>query len=243
MFNRKAVTVSAAALAVVALSIPVVNAQDGDAGTSVPEVGSLESGSLESGSLESGSLGGGSLGGRGPGGGASGDGGNEGAGGESGSLDSASADESSLGDLVPTPEAACELPDLGGSVAKFYPLFGISGIPSGVLDIVTSALGSFPNVLDMVAGQGGGAALIDDTGSLAAPLCTSIFGGELVLPPVTVVVDEDGNPVTTVTGTVTRSSPGAVTSTSTGDQAPGVRSADPGSGTVALPTSVPTPGA
>src|SRR5699024_10462360 len=63
---------------------------------------------------------------------------------ESGSLDSASGDDTSVGDLVPETDAACELPALGGSVAKFSPLLGIDGVPTGVMDLITSALDSFP---------------------------------------------------------------------------------------------------
>lgn len=257
MFTRKVVTASAAALAVVALSVPIVNAQGGDSASGGAGAGSVELGSLQGGSSEGGSTGGGSPeSGSGEG---SGEAGSAVPGSiESGSLDTASADDSSVGNLHPDSEATCELPDLGGSVAKFYPLFGISGIPSGVLDLVTSALGSFPNILDMVAGEGGGAALVGATGSLEAPLCSSIFGGEMVLPPITVIVDEDGNPLTTVTGTVAPGSTSSVTSTSTrgsassadsagGPSSPGVVGAGGAApagvtGTVALPTSVPVPG-
>lgn len=114
-----------------------------------------------------------------------------------------------LPSLVPDDGSVCELPGMGGSIAKFYPLFGITGVPTFVLDIVTSALDSFPNVLDLVAGPGGGADLIGQTGSLDEGLCTMIFGGEMVMPPVTVIVDGDGNPLTTVTGTVAARAEGA----------------------------------
>lgn len=206
MFTRKVVTVSAAAIAAVALSVPLVQAQDG-----VPSAGSADAGSLDAGSLMSEDGPGGSLAS------ASGEGGGEGAGeasGSAGSLGSASgesggsagSEDGSLAGLVPTtaPAASCELPDLGGSVAKFYPLFGLTDLPSGAMDLITSALSSFPNLLDMVAGDG--SALLAQTGSLTDPLCTSIFGGEMVQPPVTVIVDGDGNPVTTVTGTVANDS-------------------------------------
>lgn len=192
------------------------------------------------GSLDDGSLEGGSAGETG----AEGSGGNAGSD-DGGSLDSESAEDSSLGDLVPESDETCELPDLGGSVAKFYPLFGISGVPSGVVDLVTSALGSFPNLLDVVAGPGGGAALVGQAGSLTGPLCSSIFGGEMVPPPVTVIVDTDGNLLTTVTGTTTPDSSGtaesAPTSASTSTEAAGAPNTGADSG--ALPTSVPTPGA
>ena len=249
MIVRKVVAGSAAAFALVALSVPAVNAQSGESGVSSEGSGILDAGSLKGGSLEDGSLEDGSLSGGGAGGG-SGEDGSTG----SGSLDAGSAQDSSVGALVLEPEGVCELPDLGGSVAKFYPLFGISGIPSSVIDLVTSALGSFPNLLDVVAGEDGGAALVGGTGSLADPLCTSIFGGEMVMPPVTVIVDESGAPYTTVTGTVVRSTTRAVTSTSTGS--PAAESSAPGAestsssgsagegartGTVALPTSVPVP--
>jgi hypothetical protein len=261
MSTRRIVTASAAALAVVALSVPVAGAQDDipGPGSGSSDAGSLDAGSLDAGSLGAGSLQDGSLGGESLAGGSLDSGSGEGdddevGSSEGGSLDSGSAEDSSLGDLAPESEATCELPDLGGSVAKFYPLFGISGIPSGVLDLVTSALGSFPNLLDVVAGPGGGAALVGQAGSLTDPLCTSIFGGEMVLPPVTVIVDGDGNPVTTVTGTVAPAGSAPVsTSGSTtnstpatdGDDTGSAQSVDPGAatGTVALPTSVPTPGA
>lgn len=118
-----------------------------------------------------------------------------------GSLGSAGSDADSLEGLVPQ-EEICQLPRLGGSVAKFYPLFGIEGIPTGVIDIVTTALDSFPNLLELVAGEGAGASLLAEVGSLNEGLCTSIFGGEMVMPPETVYVDEEGAPVSTVTATV-----------------------------------------
>lgn len=265
MSTRRVVTASAAALMAVALSVPIVSAQAGDSGSSGSATGSLDAGSLMGGSGESGSLPGGS--GEGAGGdtgssgaAGSGEGGSgDGSAGDEGSLDTESADDTSLGDLVPESEARCELPDLGGSVAKFYPLFGISGVPTAVLDFVTSALGTFPNLLDVVAGPGGGANLVGQTGSLTEPLCTSVFGGQMALPPVTVIVDGDGNPVTTVTGTVapggtgtgsiSGSGSGAEASTSSSTpssspvSAPVGGDAESGTGAVALPTSVPTPGA
>ncbi|WP_291079421.1 hypothetical protein [Dietzia sp. UBA5065] len=245
MFVRKVVTASAATVTLLALAVPVVNAQgegpgSGSAGSGVLDGGSLEGGSLE-GSLSDGSESGGSAEGSSEEDGSSGSGSLD-----SGSLDSGSGEDTSVGDLVPEPDGVCELPDLGGSVAKFYPLFGISGIPTAVINLVTSALGSFPNLLDVVAGEGGGAALLGDTGSFAGPLCTSILGGEMILPPVTVIVDGSGTPITTVTGTVVRSSTSAVTHTSTSTAAStpsGPAGAPGGTGTVALPTSVPTPGA
>lgn len=187
MFTRKVVTVSAAAFALVALSVPVVNAQGdaaapGGAGAGIIPLGSLESAGLGAGSLADGS--------------ADVDGdddeGDDGGG-------------SSVGDLTPETDAVCELPGLGGSVAKFYPLFGIDGVPTGVIDLVTTALDSFPNLLDVVAGEGGGTASLAQTGSFAEGLCGTFLGGEMVLPPVTVIVDADGNPVSTVTGTTTPS--------------------------------------
>lgn len=243
MFTRKVVTVSAAAIAAVALSVPLVQAQD-----SGLEARSVEAGSLDAGSLVSGDGPGGSLAS------ASGEGG-----GSAGSLTSASgedggsagSDDSSLAGLVPTtaPAASCELPDLGGSVAKFYPLFGLTDLPSGVMDMITSALSSFPNVLDMVVGDG--SALLSQTGSLTDPLCTSIFGGEMRQPPVTVIVDGDGNPATTVAGTVAAGAKAAAkagTSTSTlsgsssaadtsGEGSPSQEEAS----TAALSTTVPVP--
>lgn len=247
MFTRKVVTVSAAAVAAIALSIPLVQAQDGGV-----EAGSLEAGSLDAGSLVSGDGPGGSLAS------ASGEGSGEN-GGSAGSLTSASGEDGgsagpedgSLADLVPTtaPAASCELPDLGGSVAKFYPLFGLTDLPSAVMDMITSALSSFPNVLDMVAGDG--SALLSQTGSLTDPLCTSIFGGEMQQPPVTVVVDGDGNPVTTVTGTVAAGAKAAAKAGTSTSTLSGSNSAADTSGegfpsqekasAAALPTTVPVP--
>ncbi|EYT59896.1 hypothetical protein H483_0113750 [Dietzia sp. UCD-THP] len=264
MSARRVVTASAAALMAVALSVPIVSAQAGGDGPDGSATGSLDLGSLVGGGGDSGSLPGGS--GEGSGSGSVDDGGvDDGSVGEEGSLDTASAEDSSVGDLVPESEATCELPDLGGSVAKFYPLFGISGVPTAVLDFVTSALGNFPNLLDVVAGPGGGATLVGQTGSLTEPLCTAVFGGEMVLPPVTVIVDGDGNPVTTVTGTVAPGGTGtgsagggslgggSDTSTSTSPSSSTLTSGPVGqaagdvpasrTGAVALPTSVPTPGA
>ena len=195
MLTRKAVTVSAAAsLALAAFAVPAVNAQDADGPAGGAESGSISMGSLEGGSNDSGSLGAGS---------------GEGLG---GSLGSAGSEDSSVGDLAPPSDKVCELPDLGGSVAKFYPLFGVSGVPSGVLDLIATALGDFPNLLDMVGGAGSGESLLGEAGSLEGPLCSSILGGQMVTPPVTVIVDGDGNPITTVTGTV---APNSSTSTST----------------------------
>ncbi|MBB1054965.1 hypothetical protein [Dietzia sp. B44] len=271
MSTRRVVTASAAALLAAALSVPIVSAQAGDAGSPGSATGSLDAGSLMGAGGESGSLPGGSgegSGGDGDTGSAgsagSGEGGSsDGSAGDEGSLDTSSADDTSVGDLVPESEARCELPDLGGSVAKFYPLFGISGVPTAVLDFVTSALGSFPNLLDVVAGPGGGANLVGQTGSLTEPLCTSVFGGQMALPPVTVIVDGDGNPVTTVTGTVapggtgtgsisgsgaepSTSSSGSSSTPSSGPVSVSVAvgdGAESGTGAFALPTSVPTPGA
>lgn len=207
MFSRKVVTASAAAaLALGALAVPAVHAQSDQIPGGDADAGSLSAGSLEGGSLDAGSLTGGSL----AGGGSGGDDaeGGEGGDGASGSLGS----EGGSRDMLPASDEVCDLPDLGGSVAKFYPLFGISGVPTGVLDLITTALGEFPNVLDVLTGEGGGAALLGQSGSAEGPLCSTIFGGEMVMPPVTVIVDEDGNPITTVTGTIAAS---ASTTTST----------------------------
>lgn len=241
MSARKVIIASAAALALAGMSVPVVHAQDEDSGA-----GSLPISGLLGGGLEGGSLSGLSADV------AEGDGGADGEGDGSGpGSDSTGSDESSLSDLVPEAEEICELPGLGGSVAKFYPLFGITGIPTGVIDLVTNALDSFPNLIELVAGEGAGPQLLAQTGSLNEGLCTSIFGGEMVLPPVTVIVDEDGQPVSTVTGTV---SPGAGSSGSdgsigsagaetSGDSAPsGVIDADAAVSGGVLPTTVPVPG-
>lgn len=196
MFTRKVVTVSAAAFALVALSVPVVNAQGDAVAPDGAGAGSIPLGSLESAGLGDGSLADGSADVDGDD-----DEGDDGGG-------------SSVGDLTPETDAVCELPALGGSVAKFYPLFGIDGVPAGVIDLVTTALDAFPNLLDVVAGEGGGTASLEQTGSFAEGLCGTFLGGEMVLPPVTVIVDGDGNPVSTVTGATTPSS-SAVTSTLT----------------------------
>ncbi|MBB1013611.1 hypothetical protein G6014_15225, partial [Dietzia kunjamensis] len=172
MFTRKVVTASAAALALVALSVPVVNAQDGDTLPDEAASGSISLGSLEGGDPDASSLAGGSEGssddisGEDGAGGENADSGSLGGGSlgslESASLDSASGDDTSVGDLVPETDAVCELPALGGSVAKFYPLLGIDGVPTGVIDLITSALDSFPNLLDVVAGEGRGSALVGE---------------------------------------------------------------------------------
>lgn len=193
---RALATVSAAALVAAALSVPVVNAQGDNAASGTGSLSGVLGGSAEpadgdesegaeSGGLESGSL-------------------------ESGSLDSGNSESGSLSDLAPdgAADASCSLPGLGGSVAKFYPLFGISGIPSVVITLVTSALDGFPNLLDIVAGAGGGAALVGASGSVEGPLCTTLLGGQMTTStvpttaaPVTVIVDGDGTPISTVTGT------------------------------------------
>ncbi|MDV6298435.1 hypothetical protein R3P82_04865 [Dietzia maris] len=278
MFTRKVVTAAAAALALVTLSVPVVNAQDDGALPGETTSGSISLGSLEGGDPDASSLAGGSgeasddatddASGADGADGEGADAGSLGGGSlgslESGSLDSASGDDTSVGDLVPETDAACELPALGGSVAKFSPLLGIDGVPTGVMDLITSALDSFPNLLDMVAGEGRGSALVGEAGSLSEGLCTLVFGGEMVPPPVTVIVDGDGNPVSTVTGTATASSTtsspattttsvddaGTGTSISASDDAStdganrdGVDSDDADAGEAALATSVPVPGA
>ena len=219
MFTRKVVTVSAAAFALVALSVPVVNAQGDAAAPDGAGAGSIPLGSLESAGLGAGSLADGSADvvgddDEGDDGATGGDGSGSAGSGSLGSLEGVTGEDSSIGDLTPETDAVCELPALGGSVAKFYPLFGIDGVPTGVIDLVTSALDSFPNLLDVVAGEGGGTASLEQTGSFAEGLCGTFLGGEMVLPPVTVIVDGDGNPVSTVTGTTTPSG-STVTSTLT----------------------------
>ena len=189
MIIRTVATASAAALALLALSVPVGHAQTGDRDP-VADAGNGQS-----------------LGSAGPG-----------------------SDEAGSGELAPTGDEVCQLPSLGGSVAKFYPLLGIDGVPTGVIDLVTSALDSFPNLFDVIAGEGGGAAVLAQTGSLDEGLCDTIFGGEMVLPPITVIVDDEGTPVTTVTGTVTTNDGGS----SAGSSA---SAAD----ATTAPTSVPTP--
>ena len=211
MSTVKVVTASVAALALAVMSIPVVNAQnDSDAQGSGADTGSLPISGLSSGSLEEGALSGATGAGSQVDG--AGDAAGEGAG-SAGGLGSQGSDEGSLSGLVPENDLMCELPGLGGSVAKFYPLLGISGVPNSVIDLVTTALDSFPNLLELVAGEGAGAALLWQTGSLNEGLCTSIFGGQMVMPPETVYVDEDGQPVSTVTGTP---APGAGSSGSAG---------------------------
>lgn len=150
--------------------------------------------------------------------------------GSAGSLSGLSGEGSGDSAAAPAGDEVCQLPSLGGSVAKFYPLVAIDGMPTGVIDLVTSALDSFPNLLDVVAGEGGGAALLAQTGSLGEGLCSSIFGGDMVLPPVTVIVDEEGAPVTTVTGSVNTNGSGSASGGSSS-----------GSGATSAPTSVPTP--
>lgn len=259
MFTRKVVTAAAAALALVTLSVPVVNAQDDGALPGETTSGSISLGSLEGGDPDTSSLAGGSEGASND---ASGEDGVDGEGADSGSLgggslgslesdsldsgslDSGSGDDTSVGDLAPETDEVCELPALGGSVAKFYPLFGIDGVPTGVIDLITSALDSFPNLLDMVAGEGRGSALVGEAGSLSEGLCSLVFGGEMVPPPVTVIVDGDGTPVSTVTGTATTSSSTSSPATTTTfvDDA-GIGGPVAASGEAALATSVPVPGA
>ena len=205
MSTRKVVTASVAALACAAMSVPVVNAQDTGA-----QSGSLPVSGLSGGSLEGASLSGVSSGGQ------DGEGAGEAAGegaGSAGSLEAPGSGGDGLSALVPENDMMCELPELGGSVAKFYPLLGISGVPTGVIDLITSALDSFPNLIELVAGEGAGAALLWQTGSLSEGLCTSILGGTMVMPPETVYVDPDGQPTSTVTGTPV---PGAGSSGSSG---------------------------
>lgn len=205
MSTRKVVTASVAALALAVMSAPVVTAQeDGAAQGSLP-ISGLTGGSLEGVTLSGASLGSSEAEG-------DGDPAGEGAG-AAGSSESLGSHGDSLSALVPENDKMCELPGLGGSVAKFYPLFGISGVPTGVIDLVTTALDSFPNLLELVAGEGAGAALLWEAGSLSGGLCTSIFGGEMVMPPETVYVDPDGQPTSTVTGTP---APGAGSSGSGG---------------------------
>lgn len=193
MSTRKVVTASVAALALAVMSVPVVNAQ-----SDAPGSGSLPSSGLFGGSIGEGSLAGASVGssvGEGE------DDSAENGSGSAVSLESLGSEGDSLSGLVPESDEICDLPGLGGSVAKFYPLFGITGVPTGVINIVTTALDTFPNLLELVAGEEAGAALLWETGSLNEGLCTSIFGGEMVMPPETVYVDEDGVPVSTATGT------------------------------------------
>ncbi|MCT2275436.1 hypothetical protein [Dietzia cinnamea] len=265
MFTRKVVTVSAAAFALVALSVPVVNAQGDAAAPDGAGAGSIPLGSLESAGLGDGSLADGSADvdgdddegdDGGEDGAAGGDGSGSAGSGSLGGLEGVTGEDSSVGDLTPESDAVCELPGLGGSVAKFYPLFGIDGVPTGVLDLVTTALDSFPNLLDVVAGEGGGTASLAQTGSFAEGLCGTFLGGEMVLPPVTVIVDADGNPVSTVTGATTPSgstvastltaASGAADDSVAGDS--GAAAADaraaaaPGASADApVPTSVPVP--
>lgn len=165
MSVRKVVTASVAALALAAVSSPIVNAQEEGAGS-----GALSSEGLVGGSLES--------------------------------VGSEGSEGDEISSVIPETGEVCELPGLGGSVAKFYPLFGITGIPTSMINLVTGALDSFPNLLELVAGEGAGEAILGQTGSLNEGLCTAIFGGDMVMPPVTVIVDGDGNPITTVTGTI-----------------------------------------
>lgn len=254
MSARKVIAASAAALALVVMSVPVVNAQgdaQGDAQDDASESGSLPFGGLFGGSLEEGSLSDASAGNSG---GGDADGSADGDSGPAGSPGSAGSAGNSLSELVPGSGEVCELPGLGGSVAKFYPLFGITGIPTGVIDLVTTALDSFPNLLELVAGEAAGATLLGQTGSLNEGLCTSIFGGEMVMPPETVYVDEGGQPVTTVTATV---SPGAGSSGSGGstasrsadttadsspEQDPEIPDSDASAAGDVRPTTVPVPG-
>lgn len=172
----------------------------------------------------------------------------------SGSLESVGSEGDETSSVIPETGEVCDLPGLGGSVAKFYPLFGITGIPTSMINLVTGALDSFPNLLELVAGEGAGEALLGQAGSLNEGLCTAIFGGDMVMPPVTVIVDGDGNPVTTVTGTIapapstptttlvssssqeSDTTPPTTDGASEGEAGEGARAA---AATAPLPTSVP----
>ena len=204
--------VAASASALTALALAAPAAHAEDDGAGA---GSLDAGSLELGSLDGGSL---------------------------ASLGDDEAGGADVGTDGDAPDAVCDLPDLGGSVAKFYPLSGLEDMPAPVMDVITSALDAVPNVLELVAGEGNGAGVVGQAGSLADPLCTSILGGEMTQPPVTVVVDEDGGPVTTVTGTVAAAAPANATVTRSAGEAGQAREPDAAvkhSG-APLPTTVPT---
>ena len=175
---RKTVAITAASLVVV-----------GGAGTAVaqgtetaPATPAATSGSLDSGSLDSGSL-------------------------DSGSLDSGSTEGGSVEGLTPKLDSTkyCELPGLGGSLSKIYPLLGITGVPPIVVTLVTGALDAFPNALEILGLDG----YLGELGSLEGPLCGTVLGGKMTssstapTPPpatstVTVVIDANGNPTTTV---------------------------------------------
>lgn len=242
MSARKVLVATAAALALAGSSVPVVNAQD-DAGS-----GSLPISGLVGRHLEDGSVSGFSAGGT------EGGGGEDAAVEDSGSAlgaDSTGSDESRLSELVPESEEICELPGLGGSVAKFYPLFGLTGVPTAVIDLVTTVLDTFPNLIELVGGEGAGAQLLSRTGSLNEGLCTAVLGGDMVLPPVTVIVDEDGAAVSTTTGTVNpdagSSGSGGSLGTGAGETsgasaAPETVDADATASGSALSTTVPVPG-
>ena len=127
------------------------------------------------------------------------------------SLDTQSLEGGSAEGVVPSqdPAATCVLPGLGGSVGKIWPLLGITGVPSIAVTLATSALDSFPNGLEMIAGEGAGGELLKSAGSLESPLCTTVLGGRMTTsttpttpatPTVIIRVDADGN---TTTETVT----------------------------------------
>lgn len=232
MSARKVVIASAAALALAGASVPVVNAGEGAGAGSLP-ISGLFGGGSEGGSLSDGSSDGGSGGGVGSAAGASGAPGSGGSG----------SDASSLSGLIPESGEICDLPELGGSIAKFYPLFGLSGIPTIAIDFVTGILDIFPNLIEIVAGEGAGAQLVAEAGSLDGSLCTLVFGGRMVPPPETVIVDPEGQPVSTVTGTVEPGSGssgplGSSGGRSTGEVAAAAVAAEP---IDPLPTTVPVP--
>lgn len=183
---RKTVALTAASLVVV-----------GGAGTAVAQDAASEAPSssapaTSTAAADSGSLAGGSL--------------------ESGSLESGSLEGGSAEGLMPKQDANkyCELPGLGGSVSKIYPLLGVTGVPSIVVTLVTGALDAFPNALEMLGAEG----YLPQLGSLEGPLCSTLLGGKMVASTtstpaptatatVTVVLDADGNPTTTVSPSAT----------------------------------------
>lgn len=126
---------------------------------------------------------------------------------DSGSMDSGSTEGGSVEGLTPKLDSTkyCELPGLGGSLSKIYPLLGITGVPPIVVTLVTGALDAFPNALEILGLDG----YLGELGSLEGPLCGTVLGGKMTssstapTPPpatstVTVVIDANGNPTTTV---------------------------------------------
>lgn len=133
---------------------------------------------------------------------------------QGGSLDGGSLQGGSANTTAPTTtpgvEKHCDLPNLGGSVAKVYPLLGITGIPSIIVTLATGALDSFPNALEMLGVDG----QLTQLGSLEGPMCGTVFGGSMTATTVSTTTSTSASG-TTATSATSKSSSTAPTSNST----------------------------